>query len=81
MNDTARTGAYLGGAALLVALALMTGPTEKQPEQFDDQGQLFFENFNDPLAAAELEVWSFDCAETPAIPSIRCWRPCRRRNT
>jgi hypothetical protein len=64
MNDTARTGAYLGGAALLVALALMTGPTEKQPEQFDDQGQLFFEDFTDPLAAAELEVWSFDPEST-----------------
>lgn len=55
-----RTGAFLGCAAGLVALALVTRPGAREPEFFSEEGQLFFPAFKEPSQAAKLEVIALD---------------------
>ena len=56
MNEVAKTGMFLGGSALLVVMAAMSGPKAVSNELFSDQGEIFFPRFVDPDAATELEV-------------------------
>ena len=64
MNETAKTIAFLGAAALLVALASVTGPGKVENALFDDEGQILFPEFTDASAASELLVASYDDAST-----------------
>jgi hypothetical protein len=50
---------FLGGAALLVVAAAVTGPRSVEQEAFKDEGTLLFPAFTDPLAANELEIAEF----------------------
>jgi Domain of unknown function (DUF4340)/Type II secretion system (T2SS), protein G len=65
MNEIAKTIAFLGAAALFVALASITGPGKVENALFDDEGQVLFPDFTDAGLASELEVTSRD--ETGAL--------------
>ncbi len=64
MNETAKTIGFLSAAALLVALASITGPGKVENALFDDEGQVLFADFTDASAASELVVASYDDAST-----------------
>lgn len=68
MNEKTRTFTYLGVAALLVLLAMVTTPRRVTPDAFLDQGEAFFPGFTDPNAARTLEVIGFDEATGSAVP-------------
>ncbi|MBZ0152666.1 MAG: DUF4340 domain-containing protein [Planctomycetes bacterium] len=70
MNDIAKTGAFVGVAAVLTVLATMVGPKPKSLELFHDEGQLFFPDFKDAAAATELEVIEFREAAGAAYPFV-----------
>ena len=48
------------GAAALALLAFVTTPRPPAPDAFADRGEAFFPDFEDPNAAATLEVVEFD---------------------
>jgi hypothetical protein len=61
MSERNKTLIYLAVTALLMLAAfLATRPRSLAPETFDDQGQAFFADFTDPLAATSLEVDDWD---------------------
>ncbi len=64
MNEFAKTGAVVGAAAVLTVIAFSMGPREVRLDLFDDQGELFFPEFTDGDAVAELEVTAFREAST-----------------
>lgn len=64
MNEFAKTGVFLGGAALLAVLASLAGPSSQKHELAADEGQPFFPSFTAPDAAAELEVVQFEEASS-----------------
>lgn len=64
MNDNVKTLAFVGAAAVAVVLALASQPGKVDNSLFSDEGQVFFPEFNDPNAAAELVVSSYDDAST-----------------
>jgi hypothetical protein len=69
MNDWARTGIFLGAAALIGAVALFTGGRAADaPAQFSDEGEAFYPTFTDPAQAASLEVIQYDEATGSARP-------------
>lgn len=70
MNDVAKTGAFVGVAAVLTVLATMVGPKPKSLELFHDEGQLFFPDFKDAAVATELEVLEFREAAGAAYPFV-----------
>jgi hypothetical protein len=59
VSEYAKTGVFLGGAALLVVAAAITGPRSVEQDAFKDEGTLLFPSFTDPLAANELEITEF----------------------
>lgn len=67
MNDFAKTLIYVAAAALLFVAAIFTNPGGQEPEVFDDQGEPFFPNFDDPAKAVALEVMEFQ----PATASVK----------
>ena len=64
MNETVKTLSFVGAAALLVALASITGSGKVENALFDDEGQVLFPEFTDAGAASELVVASYDDAST-----------------
>ncbi|MBL8724944.1 MAG: DUF4340 domain-containing protein, partial [Planctomycetes bacterium] len=60
MNEFAKTGSFVGGAALLALLAAVVGPKSQRHELALDEGQAFFPEFKDPAAATELSVVQFE---------------------
>jgi Domain of unknown function (DUF4340) len=59
MNDMRQTGVFVAIAAVLALTAVLAVPSRKTPEVFDDQGTLFYEEF-DPTTCTSIEVISFD---------------------
>jgi len=68
MTEMRKTIAFAGAAVALAALALATTPRQKAPDEFFDQGDVFFPDFNDPNAARTLEVVEWDEATGSAVP-------------
>ncbi|MDZ7309621.1 MAG: DUF4340 domain-containing protein, partial [candidate division KSB1 bacterium] len=68
MNEKKKTLTFVGAAAGLLLLALITAPRRVTPTAFNDQGQPFFPDFKDPLAATSLEVIDYDEATGSARP-------------
>lgn len=68
MNETKKTLAFLGTAAVLVVLAILLAPRRITPEAFLDQGKQFFPEFTDPNAATSLEVVDYDASTGSAFP-------------
>jgi hypothetical protein len=60
MNEQNKTLSLLGGAIALALLAWATAPRATVPDAFADRGEAFFSGFEDPNAAATLEVVKFD---------------------
>jgi hypothetical protein len=60
VNEFAKTGVFVGGAALLALLAAVVGPKSQRHELALDEGQAFFPEFKDPAAATELTVVQFE---------------------
>ncbi len=56
MTEGTKTLAFLGTAAALAAIVLLSAPGRPSSEVFDDQGKEFFPDFKDPNKAASLEV-------------------------
>ena len=62
MNEKLRTLAFVVVAGALAALAWLVVPASRVPEEFDDQGDLFYEAF-DPGAPASVEIVRYDDAK------------------
>jgi hypothetical protein len=60
MSELKKTLFMAGGAAALALLAFVTAPRPPAPDAFADRGEAFFPDFEDPNAAATLEVVEFD---------------------
>jgi hypothetical protein len=60
MSELKKTMFLAGGAAALALLAFVTAPRPPAPDAFADRGEAFFPDFEDPNAAATLEVVEFD---------------------
>ena len=60
MSETRKTLTLVGVAAVLLLLAWRTAPGKVNPEAFDDVGEPFFGDFEDPNAATTLEVIEFN---------------------
>ena len=60
MDETRRTLAFVGAAALVTVAAYLAAPADPTPEAFSDRGEAFFPGFTDPNEAASLEVIDFD---------------------
>jgi len=56
MSELKRTLSFAGGALALALIAAVTAPRPKLPDAFADVGEPFFPGFEDPNAAASLEV-------------------------
>lgn len=67
MNEFAKTGAYVGAAAVLVLGAWLAQPRSVGNEHYSDEGTEFFPAFTDPREAAELEVQKFDRGSTSVV--------------
>jgi hypothetical protein len=62
-RELRKTLLFVAGALLLTGMAAVRLPGRSGPgEFFDDQGQKFFPNFEDPLACTGIEVDGFDAA-------------------
>ena len=57
MTAPAKTGVFLGVAAVLLALTLLTAPGSGRTDRFSDEGELFFPEFTAPDQATALEVF------------------------
>lgn len=74
MNEILKTAVYVGVAAGLASFALWVTPTDASPPLFDDQGEAFFPDFDDPVGTAEkpavtsLEVIDYDAETAEAKP-------------
>ncbi|MEK7468166.1 MAG: DUF4340 domain-containing protein [Planctomycetota bacterium] len=68
MNDFAKTGIAAAAAVVLASVAAFTAPGAVKSDVFSEQGQPFFPEFKDPLAATSLQVVEYDTTtSTPAI--------------
>ncbi|MFH1699721.1 MAG: DUF4340 domain-containing protein [Candidatus Zixiibacteriota bacterium] len=68
MKDNKTTLWFAGAAAALLIIALIASPDRIIPSAFQDQGESFFPNFNDPNAAATLEIVEYDNNTGTALP-------------
>ncbi len=69
MSDSAKTMTYIVCAALMCCIAVFSTPgSAPPPDQFNDQGEPFYPEFNDPLSAAALEVIAYDEQSGTAAP-------------
>jgi len=59
MTENQRTSIFVAAAALLALVAYFAVPARRAPGLFDDQGELFYAEF-DPLECGSVEVTSFD---------------------
>jgi hypothetical protein len=61
MSELSKTGLFAAVALALTSLAMVaTRDRAVRTEAFNDQGQAFFPEFQDPLACTDLEVVDFD---------------------
>lgn len=65
-NNVTKTGAFLGVTSVLVLISFLTGPRFSEPEAFDDKGQEFFPDFEDPTQPVALEIVEYE-AETAQL--------------
>jgi len=65
LNAMTKTVLFIGVAAAMCGLAMVSAPSIDAPELYDDSGDEFFPTFTDPDQAVALEVveWSADTAE------------------
>jgi hypothetical protein len=68
MSEIKKTLIFIGAAAGLLVLALVTAPGRPVPEAMSDVGGAFFPDFTDPNAARTLEVIEFDEETGAALP-------------
>src|ERR1035438_10709275 len=68
MSEARRTATFGGVALALVLAAWTTAPRVRTPGVFAERGDVFFPQFQDPNAAASLEVIDFDAASASARP-------------
>lgn len=68
MSENARTLAHAAAALVLVGLVVLTRPALPKAAVFGDQGEPFYPQFTDPLAAASLEVTDWDEATARTRP-------------
>jgi len=68
VNEFAKTGVFVGGAAALVVLAMLSGPHAVDNAYFSDEGQALFTQFNNPQQAVSLEVWEFNKDRGEMVP-------------
>lgn len=68
MNEFARTGLFVGGAAAIIAAASWIQPESSRSEIFSDTGETFFAGFRDVQSAKAIEVVDYDEAEAVARP-------------
>jgi Domain of unknown function (DUF4340) len=68
MTEIQKTLAFVGVAVVLTGAAYLTRPARIDTAAIDDQGQKFFPELNDPLAATSLEVVDYDPATAHVIP-------------
>lgn len=66
--DMKKTGLFVLAAAVLAGLAWLTTPRPADPELFSDLGQRFFPDLTDPLAAAAIEITTYDEAQAVTRP-------------
>jgi hypothetical protein len=68
-NELNKSLAFVGVAVALMGTAVLaTWPRDRAAEAFSDQGQPFFPEFKDPLAATSLEIDEFDPATGEPVP-------------
>ncbi len=60
MSESAKTFLYVLVGGVFVLIAWVARPTPPGRGEFDDRGELFFADFEDPLTAATLEILRFD---------------------
>lgn len=60
MNDLVKTTLFAAAAVLLFGLAIIYSPSVENPEYFNDEGTLFFPEFDDPRAVKSFEVVQHD---------------------
>ncbi len=68
MGENQRTLLYVGAAIVLALLAYLLAPRNITSDAFEDQGQPFYPEFQDPNEAVALEVIDFDEAAGSAVP-------------
>lgn len=68
MNEVARTGLFVAGAAALIATASWVRPESASSEIYSDAGQAFFPSFRSVDAVKAIEVVDYDEAEAVARP-------------
>jgi hypothetical protein len=70
MSELKKTLSFAGGALVLALLAAATAPRAVRPDAFSDVGEPFFPEFQDPNAAASLEVVEYD-ADTGSADAFK----------
>ncbi|MCA9735562.1 DUF4340 domain-containing protein [candidate division KSB1 bacterium] len=68
MTEIKKTIIWAGAALAVALLAFITKPGTPQPEAFYDKGETFFPDFQDPNAAASLEVIEYNEDTGSAVP-------------
>jgi len=70
MNEWRKTLAFAAVAVVSTGLALSLSLMDRNAANrvFDDQGQLFFETFKDPLAAQAMEVVEYNADTATVTP-------------
>ncbi|MEE9443767.1 MAG: DUF4340 domain-containing protein [candidate division Zixibacteria bacterium] len=68
MNENKTTLWFAVAAAVLLIIAVIASPDRITPSAFQDQGEPFFPDFNDPNTAAILEIVEFDNNTETALP-------------
>jgi hypothetical protein len=68
MNEIARTGLFVAGAAALITAAAWIRPESASSEIYSDAGQAFFPTFRSVDAVKAIEVVDYDEAEAVARP-------------
>jgi len=73
VNEFAKTGVFLGGAAFLAVVASLVGPKSETHARLLEagEGQAFYPAFTDPDAATELEVVQFE-ESSSSIRTFSC---------
>jgi hypothetical protein len=76
-NEFARTGLFLGAAAVVVVAAAWVRPEAYESEIFSDQGEALFPRFTDGEAVKAIEVVDYDEASAAARPLKVEWKGAR----
>lgn len=74
MTEAVKTAAFVIVAAVLAVLAWGTSPVRTGPGVFEEQGDRFFPDFTDPLAATSLEVIEYEESQAIQRPFKVHWK-------